>query len=298
MKSNSTLELILLAAIWGSSFLFIRMSSAEFGPVLLMATRTLIASVFLVPLMFLYKQQKTLHLTNKGNYGKIFFASMFNTAIPFVLIGYAALTLPAGVTSIINATTPMFAAIIAFFWLKNKMSLSSLFGLLLGFIGVYLLMLDKMHFDKSTSILPMLAGLGASCCYSIGTNYTKQYLHAIAPIALSASNQVAASLVLIPLSLLFLPNQVPSTQAIYAVILLGILCTGIGYILFFNILAKTGAATAVSVTYLIPAFGLFWGAMFLDETITVWILLSSGLILCGIGLTTGLFQRLLSSSFK
>lgn len=290
MKNNSSFEMILLAAIWGVSFLFMRIGGPEFGPVLLMALRTLIASLFLVPIMYLYKQQKSL----KGLYGKLFLASMFNVAMPFVLYGYATLTLTAGVTSILNATTPMFAAIVAFFWLRNKLNFASAMGLFVGFIGVYVLMMDKIGLDQQSSIFPALAGLGAACCYGIGTVFTQKYLSSIKPLALAAGNQVAASLVLIPLSLAFLPNQMPSNPAIYSVLFLGLVCTGIGYILFFRLLAALGPTKTVSVTYLIPAFGLLWGALFLGEEITLRIMLGSCLILFGVGLTTGVILKVLT----
>jgi len=294
MKSNSTAELILLAAIWGASFLFMRVGSPEFGAVLFMALRTLIASLFLLPLMFAYKQQKAL----EGYYGKILFASMFNTAIPFVLFGYATLSLSAGVTSILNGTTPMFAAIVAYFWLRQKISLTSALGLLIGFVGVYVLMFDKLAEGQNAAILPTIAVLAAACCYGIGANFTKQYLGSIKPVALAAGSQVAASIVLVPISLAFLPDRTPSLEAIYSVILLGVVCTGIAYILFFRLIADLGAAKAVSVTYLIPAFGLLWGAIFLGEQITLWIILGSCLILLGVGLTTGVLTKALRKIFK
>ncbi len=287
MKTSPELELVLLAAIWGASFLFMRVGSPEFGPVLFMALRTLIASLFLLPLVFLHKQ----HTSFAGNWRKIFIGSIFNTSIPFVLFGYATLQLSAGVTSILNATTPMFAAMVAFFWFKDKLNKASILGLIVGFFGVYLLMFDKISASNNAIILPTIAVLIATLCYGIGANYTKHYLAKIKPLTLAAGSQITASIVLLPIALFFLPEHLPSIKAINAVILLGILCTGIAYVLFFRLIANLGPAKAVSVTYLIPAFGLFWGYLFLNEKITPWIIIGSCFILLGVGLTTGVIAR-------
>jgi drug/metabolite transporter (DMT)-like permease len=288
ITKQSAIELILLAAIWGASFIFMRIGSPEFGPILFMALRTLIASLFLLPLVYIAKQQKSF----SGYKRKIFIVGILNTAIPFVLFGYATLTLPAGITSVLNATTPMFGAIVAYFWLKEKLSHTASLGLFIGFIGVYLLMRDKMALGQESIILPTLAVMLAALCYGTSANFTKKYLSAVKPIALAAGSQISASMVLIPISLFFIPTTIPSNSAIYAVIMLGILCTGIAYIIFFRLIAHTGPAKAMSVTYLIPIFGLFWGVLLLNEEITQWMVIGCGFILFGVALTTGLLKRL------
>ncbi len=277
------LELPLLAAIWGASFIFMKLGGAEFGPVLFMALRTLIASIFLVPILLLNKQ----HLNLEGYYLKIFVMAMFSTAIPFILFGWATLTLTAGITSVLNATTPMFGALVAFFWLKDKLSSSAVVGLLLGFIGVYFLMYDKLVISQENVLLPTLAVMLASLCYGISANITKKYLTGVKPIALATGSQVCATLVLLPLSLFFIPDVMPSNSAFTSVLLLGILCTGIAYIIFFRLITFLGPTKAISVTYLIPVFGLFWGVVFLSEIITSWMMLGCGFVLTGVALTTG-----------
>ena len=294
MKSTPTLELILLAAIWGASFLFMRIGSPEFGPILFMALRTSIAGLFLLPIVFFKHQQ---HLFS-NHWGKIFIGSLFNTAIPFVLFGYATLSLSAGITATLNATTPMFAAIIAFIWFKDRLNITSIIGLFVGFFGVYLLMFDKITSGNSPVILPTLAIMLATLCYAIGANFTKRYLGAIKPLVLASGTQITASIILIPFAVFYLPHHFPHTSAISAVILLGVLCTGIAYVIFFRLIANLGPTKAVSVTYLIPIFGLFWGHIFLKEQITPWIIVGGCFILAGVGLTTGLFSRLYSQLAK
>jgi len=287
MSPRYVFELLLLAAIWGASFVFMRIGSPEFGPILLMALRTLTASLFLLPLVFFTKKTAAF----KGIKTKILIAALFNTAIPFVLFGYAILTLSGGLTSVLNATTPMFGAIVAYLWFKDKMSISATFGLLIGFVGVYLLMLDKITLGEQNIVMPTLAALVASLCYGIGANYTKKHLTGISSSVLAAGSQVAATLVLLPISLFFIPAELPSNTAIMSVLLLGVLCTGVAYIIFFHLIANLGPARAISVTYLIPAFGLFWGSLFLDEVITSSMIIGCGFILTGVALATGMLQN-------
>jgi drug/metabolite transporter (DMT)-like permease len=270
--------------------MFMRVGAPEFGPILFTALRTSIAAIFLFICLTAYKQTSAL----KGRWRQIFVVGTLNTAIPFALFGYATLTLTAGTTSVINATTPMFGAIVAFLWLKDKLSISATIGLIIGFIGVYLLVSENLHSTQnstSNAILPTLAALLAALCYGISANYTKRFLTGIKPLALAAGSQISASLILIPLSLFFIPEKLPSEQAIISVALVGIICTGFAYILFFRLIAQLGPAKAISVTYLIPAFGLMWGAVFLEETVSAIMIIGGVVILLGVALTTGVLQR-------
>ncbi|MBO9491800.1 DMT family transporter [Endozoicomonas sp. G2_1] len=293
MTRSASFELMLLAAIWGASFMFMRIGSPEFGPIVFMALRTSIAALFLLPLLFIRKQASAYH----GYYRHIFIVGLFNTAIPFLFYGYATLSLSAGVSSILNATTPMFGAIVAYLWLKDKMSKTAVVGLVVGFIGVYLLVFDKLQGgSNNTSIWPVLFVLGATLCYGISANYTKKYLSAVSPLALATGSQISGSIVLVPLSLFFLPQSMPSQQAIWSAILLGVVCTGIAYILFFRLISQIGPAKTMSVTYLIPAFGVFWGWLILSEAFNLSMLLGCSFILLGVGLTTGVIKPRLSTA--
>jgi drug/metabolite transporter (DMT)-like permease len=301
LKTLSTLhhkvsiELLLLAAIWGASFMFMRVGSPEFGPIFFATLRTGIAAIFLIICLVLFKETNAL----KGRWRDIFVVGALNTAIPFTLFSFATLTLTAGTASVLNATAPMFSAIVAYIWLKDKLSLSAMFGLVIGFFGVYLLVSDNLHFDIETTgkslennaLLPTLAAMLAALCYGISANYTKKNLSTIKPLALAAGSQIAATAMLLPLSLFFIPETLPSANAIWSVLLIGVICTGVAYILFFRLIAQLGPAKAISVTYLIPAFGILWGALFLGETISLMMLLGGGIILLGVALTTGVLRR-------
>jgi len=281
------IELPLLAAIWGASFIFMKIGGPDFGPFLFMAMRTLVASLFLLPLVYLKKQQSALIGYSK----KIFIVGLLNTAIPFVLFGWATLSLSAGNTAVLNGTTPMFGAIIAYFWLKDKLSFSAIVGICIGFIGVYFLMFDKITTNTGNVILPTLAVMLAAFCYGLSANYTKKYLQGISPLALAAGSQISATIVLLPISMFFLPSTLPSNSSIMAVIALGVICTGIAYIMFFRLIVAIGPAKTISVTYLIPIFGIIWGVIFLDESVTFWTFIGGGLIFTGVALTTGVLNK-------
>lgn len=292
---TASIELLLLAAIWGASFMFMRVGSPEFGPIVFTTLRAGIGAIFLFSALALFKETKAL----QGHWRDIFVVGALNTAIPFALFGYAILTLPAGTTSVLNATTPMFGAIVAYLWLKDKLTGSATFGLVIGFIGVYLLVSENLHFDsrqleqapESNVLLPTLAAMLAALCYGISANYTKKYLTGIKPLALAAGSQISATSLLLPVSIFFMPDTLPSANAIWSVLLIGVVCTGVAYILFFRLIAQLGPAKAISVTYLIPAFGILWGALFLGENISLMMLIGSGVILLGVALTTGVLKR-------
>jgi drug/metabolite transporter (DMT)-like permease len=286
MTTRFAFELLLLASLWGASFIFMRIGTPEFGPIMFIALRTLTASLLLIPLVFISKKQSQFN----GYKAKIFIVGLFNTAIPFVLFSYATLTLSGGLTSVLNATTPMFGAIVAYLWFRDKLTISAMFGLLIGFVCVYFLMLDKISLQQESILLPTLAALTASFSYGLSANYTKRYLTGISSTVLASGSQVSATLVLLPLSLFFIPTHWPSNTAIMSVLILGILCTGVAYIIFFHLIAHLGPARTISVTYLIPAFGLFWGSLFLDEVITSSMIVGCGFILTGVALATGLLK--------
>ncbi|MGB1262404.1 MAG: DMT family transporter [Cognaticolwellia sp.] len=292
---QTSLELLALAAIWGASFMFMRIGAPEFGPILFTTLRTGIAAIFLFTCLALYKQTSAL----KGHWREIFVVGTLNTAIPFALFGFATLTLTAGTTSVLNATAPMFGAIVGYVWLKDKLSVSATFGLLIGFVGVYLLVSKNLHISSapteqsqiSNTLISTLAALLASLCYGISANYTKQYLTGVKPLVLAAGSQISATALLLPVTLFFIPDTLPSENALWSALFIGVICTGFAYILFFRLIAALGPAKAISVTYLIPAFGILWGALFLGETISLTMLIGGGVILLGVALTTGVLNR-------
>ncbi len=286
MKPRDFIELVSLAALWGASFLFMRIGAPEFGPVALIELRTAIAALFLLPLVMWFNKLRQI----KDNARLLFVVGFVGTAIPFCLLSYATLYVTAGYASILNATAPIFTALIAWWWVDDRLSFSAMLGLLIGFLGVFILVFDKQGSTDGINLWPVMAGLGATFCYGLGANFTKQKLAHVDPLVIACGSQAGAALGLIPFSLWLWPHQMPSIQAWFSVTVLGIACTGVAFILYFRLIAHVGVNKAISVTYLIPLFGVFWGMIFLEEALSLWMVAGGGSILIGVSLATGMVK--------
>jgi len=271
----------MLAAVWGSSFLFMRIASPEFGPISLISIRLIIAATVLCPFL-LYRKESRLVLMS---WRKFLWAGLITTALPFTLFSYVTLWVTAGNTSLLNATVPMFSAIIAWFWLKEKLPVLGIAGLMLGFFGVFILASPEGG-DSQNLLLPVLAALSAAAIYGYGSCYTRLHMQCFSSITLTAGSQFFAALFMLPLGIMFWPETTPSTLSWLSVLALGIFCTALSLILFFRLLKQVGVVNTVSVAYLIPAFGILWGYIGLDEVITSEVLLGGGLIMIGVVLIT------------
>jgi drug/metabolite transporter (DMT)-like permease len=288
MKPADIVELIALAAIWGASFLFMRIAVPEFGPLALTALRVGGATLCLLPLVLWHGHIGIL----RTHWKAIAIVGLFNSALPFVLFGIAALAINAGLSSIFNATAPLWGALIAWLWLHDKLSASRVLGLLIGFVGVLFLAWDKASFKPGehgvSAGLAIGACLLATVCYGFAANYTKQRLAGVPPLAIAAGSQAAATAVLVLPALWFAPQAMPSATAWGSVGVLALLCTAVAYLLFFRLIAHLGAPRAITVTYLIPVFAVLWGALFLREAVTLSMALGCAVILVGTALASGL----------
>jgi len=207
-------------------------------------------------------------------------------------LSYATLSVSAGYASILNATTPIFTAIVTWYWIKEKMTISTLLGLMVGFFGVIILVFDKQGAQSEITLLPVIAALAATFCYGVGINYTKQKLVHLSAIEIAFGSLFGASILLLPLAVWVWPQAMPSAQSWVAVSVLGIACTGIAFILFFRLIANVGSNKAASVAYLIPFFGVIWGVLLLNENLSAFMLMGAFFILFGVALSTGLFEKL------
>jgi len=277
-----------LGALWGSSFLFMRFSALEFGAMATAAGRVAIAAAFLMPIVLV----KGLLPELKKHWKKIFIMGIFSSAIPFALFAFSLLSITTGLSAILNATVPMFGALVAWVWLKDKPALSRIAGIAIGFTGVALLAWDKATFTPDASgAVPgwaVLACLLACLCYGIAASFAKKYLAGINPMVTAAGSQTGATLGLVVPAIWLWPANTPSTTAWLAMLVLGVACTGVAYILYFRLIEKAGPQRTLTVTFLIPVFAVVYGAVFLRETITPWMLLCAVVIVCGTALATGL----------
>jgi drug/metabolite transporter (DMT)-like permease len=281
------LELVLLAAVWGASFIFMRTTVPEFGPIMLITLRTGIAAGFLLPFLIKAKLLSQLRV----HWLPIFVVGLINTAIPFCLFSYSTLHLGAGFASVLNATAPMFGAIIGFFWLKDHLSNIAIIGLFVGFCGVLLLSIARDAAFSADALLPVIAALLATFSYGAAACYAKRHLIGIQALAVATGSQCFAFLCLAPLSLAFWPEQMPGPNSWLQVLVLGVVCTAFAYILYFRLIANVGSAKAITVAYLVPVFGVLWGIIFLDEHLSPGMWVGASLVILGVALTTGLLSR-------
>ncbi|SNY41044.1 Uncharacterized membrane protein [Arsukibacterium tuosuense] len=287
MTPGSIIRLLTLAAIWGASFLFMRVAVAEFGPAWLMFGRVLLASLFLAAVALAY--QRSLPIRQYA--GHFMLLSLFNTALPFLLFAYAAQTLTASLLAVLNATAPLWGALIGWLFFRQLMTIKVVLGLALGISGVAILVGFDDVVANSAALPAVAAAAGAACCYGIATWYTR--LARPVPAFINAhGNMWGATLWLAPL-LWFIPMPVaePATQSILAVLALGIVCTGVAYLLYFRLVQDLGATPTLTVTFLIPVFGVVWGHLFLDEIIGWHTLAGATIVIAGTMLVTGFSVR-------
>ena len=288
VKKTWLADYLALGALWGSSFLFMRFSAVEFGAMATAAGRVAIAAAFLLPIVLIKKLLPEL----KQHWKKIFFMGIFNSAIPFACFAFALLSITTGLSAILNATVPMFGALVAWIWLKDKPALSRVAGIAIGFTGIALLAWDKATFKPDASGMApgwaVLACLLACLCYGIAASFTKKYMAGINPMVTAAGSQIGATLGLALPAVWLWPAKPPSITAWVSLLVLGVACTGIAYILYFRLIEKAGPQRTLTVTFLIPVFAVFYGVLFLREGVTPWMLLCAAVIVCGTALATGL----------
>ena len=287
MAHRDRLELILLAAIWGASFLFMRIAVPEFGTFALAELRVAIGALFL--LLVLVWRGGTRDM--RPVVVPLAVVGIFGSALPFALFAFGTLTISAGTAAVVNATAPLFAAFVSYIWLRERLRPIQSAGLAVGFAGVLLLLWDKFALSVEGAALATGACLLAAFSYGISVNYTKKALGGVAPIANAAGSQLAAAVILLPLAIWYWPEQSVSVKSWYSAVTLGVVCTGVAFILYFRLIARLGPARAITVTYLIPVFGMFWGFVFLDERVSPGMLAACAVIFAGVALATGSVRR-------
>ncbi len=295
MKSRDLLDLLLLAAIWGASFLFMRLVAPDFGPVALAFVRVAGAVLVLLPLLLMRGEWPAL----RQNWRPLFVLGLTNSALPFLFFGYAALTLPAGLASIFNAATPLSTALIAWAWLGAPLTRWRSLGLALGFAGVAGLAAYKsMHagalqawqFDHHGT-LAIGACLVATLLYGHATSYASRYLPGVPSMVMACGTQLAASVALALPAALTWPAVMPGLNAWLMAGALAVLCSGVAYILYFRLITRVGPTQAASVTFLVPVFASAYGALLLAEPITVPMMMGGSVIVLGTALVLGLLPR-------
>ncbi|MBV8341182.1 MAG: DMT family transporter [Gammaproteobacteria bacterium] len=275
---RTPLELTLLGAIWGGSFLFMRVAAADFGPIPLVEARLLLGALTLLPLFWRARAQFTPAL-----WLRVAGIAAVNSVVPFALFAWGAERAPAGIGAITNAMTVMFTTLVAFFLYGERISARRVAGLVGGFVGVTILASGKVAGASVTSAA--LAGTAASLCYGFGINLARRHLTPYPAGAVAAANLAAGAVLLAPLAAYTWPHRpIPATSWVSAA-LLGVLCTGVAFVFYYRLIARVGAPRTSTVTYLIPLFGVVWAWLLLGEPLTPTMALAGALILAGVALS-------------
>lgn len=290
MTAHDLRNLFLLAAIWGSSFLFMNLAIHDFGVWPLMLIRVGVAAAALWGVVWWQRKWDSL----RQHWRAIAFVGIVNAAIPFSFYAYAAQYLPTGTLAVINAMTPLFGALIAKWWLDEKLSISRFVGLVIGFLGIVFLVYDKLFFADQQQSLAVLASIGATLSYGIAASFSTKYLKQADPIAVTTGSLSSATLCVLPFALWYWPATSISLSSWGSALTLALFCTSIAYVLFYRLIAAIGGARSVTVTFLVPPFGIIWGVVLLNEQFGINDLLSTSLVLLGTLLATGFLQSRLT----
>jgi drug/metabolite transporter (DMT)-like permease len=277
------IRLVILAAIWGASFIFLRVLAPAIGALWTSSLRVLIASVILLIAFFFIKQPLQL----KNNISRYVMIGLINTAIPFSLYAFAAKALPASYSAILNSTSPFFGSLFSALWLADKLNGKKILGIVFGATGVIFVMGIKPHSEIQNYVLNIFACLLASLCYGLGGVYAKKYGSLLPAKSVAALSQLASGILILPLAIKYEPLPNFSPLLIGNMLGLAILCSAIAYLMYYQIIAEAGPAKALTVTFLMPLFGVFWAHIFLDEPIGWNLLLGGVFILLGVGFVVG-----------
>lgn len=281
MNGADYARLVLLAALWGGAFVFLRVAAPVLGPAWTAECRVLLGGLALLAWLRLTGFDPGLR-----RHARFYLLiGTVSIAAPFALYSYAAMHAPASLLSIVNATAPIFGLAWSALFRDERVTLRKAAGLALGIVGVALIVRPPDG-GVAAQVGPLAAALAACCCYGVTGVLLKRFSSGASPRGMAAGNQLAAALVLLPLLPFFPPLAAPTPVVIANVLALALLASGVAFLLYFRLIADVGATRALTVTYLIPLFGVLWGWIFLGETLPATALAGGALILAGTVLVT------------
>jgi drug/metabolite transporter (DMT)-like permease len=275
MKPKDIIQLFVLAAIWGSSYMFIRIAAPAIGVPLTMGLRIAIAATIMVG-VFAYLRRLPQYTLYWKQY---IILGLLNLVLPFALISFSVANLNASIGAILNATTPLFTMIISSLWLKERMTFKKTTGLLIALAGLTILVGWIPLALTGKVIFAIVFSLLAAFLYGLGAVYTRVYLKNAEPLKTATGQLSAAAILVLPLLNRSYSSSVFTVDIIMVVLLLAVLCTAVGYALYFKLISNIGSTNASLLTLLVPVFSLLWGILFLDEPLTPAVLIGLALIL-------------------
>ncbi len=271
-------ELGVLGAIWGASFLFMRVAASDFGAMALVEMRLGLGALVLLPFLWRGRAEFPPRL-----WPKLALIGAINSAVPFVLFAWAAQRAPAGIGAISNAMTVLFTALVGFLFFGEKIGAKRSAALFVGFAGVVVLASGK---TAGGSVgWAVAAGATAAFLYGIGINLVRRHLTGLPPAAVAAATLGSSALLMLPFAIAQWPRHAIAARSWYAAGLLGVICTGLAFVMYYRLIARIGASRAATVTYLVPLFGVAWAWMLLDEPLTVTMGIAGALILGSVALS-------------
>ena len=286
MKIRNVHLLILLASLWGPSFLFIKIAVVEIPPIMLAAFRIGIAAVILNIFLILKNERLP---TDIGFWRKTFIAGLFAQGIPFVLINWGEQYVDSSLASILNGLVPLFTIIFAHFIVADeKLNIQKIIGVSLGFLGLIVLVAPGLQYGVEGSTLGILSITLAAISYGIGLSFIRKYFTNTPSFKAPAAQLLSVTIYLVPLALIVHPNfslTAVSVSAWGSVLVLAFFGTAIAFIVYFKLIERSSAGYASLVTYLMPIYGVLLGIVFLGEEVSVWMILGASLILLGIKAT-------------
>jgi drug/metabolite transporter (DMT)-like permease len=266
-------ELVVLGAIWGASFLFMRVAADDFGAIALVEVRLGLGALVLFPFLWLARSKFPL-----GLWPKLALIGAINSALPFILFAWAAQRAPAGIGAIANAMTVPFTTLIAFLFFGERIGMWRSIALAIGFTGVVVLASDRTAGADVT--WAAAAGTTASLLYGVGINLARRHLAGLPPAALASATLGCAALLTLPFAIAQWPRTPIPLEAWASGAALGVLCTGLAFVAYYRLIARIGASRTSTVTYLIPLFGVVWAWLILDEALT-WSMAVAGVMILG-----------------
>lgn len=277
-------EIVALSILWGSSYLFLRSAAPEFGPAPVVFLRLLIASLILLPILI----WRVGLADARRNVRPLFALGVVSTAIPYLLLAFAALSIPAGMSAILNSTMPLFGAVVGYFWIGERIGGTRIFGLLLGIVGVTVLVWGKLSFASGGSGPAILAVLISALIWASAGPYTRLRLGSAHPLTTSVGTIVIGMLAIAPLAWLQMPAEMPGIRAWLELLSLGAASTALGTLIYFRLLTRAGTVAAMSVMFLNPVTAMIAGSLYLGENITMQMFTGCAIVLLGTALSVGL----------
>lgn len=275
-------QLVGLSALWGASFLFLRIASPLLGPTVMATSRVLLATVTLAALMMLLREPWPWR-----HWRELSLLALLALSAPFLLYAWAALRLPAGYSALLNTTVVLFGTLASAWHGQDTLSGRKLIGCVIGFVGVALILqLGPVPLDEST-LLAALACITAAACYGVSTPLMKKATERMQPLAIATGISAAAFVMLLPAGLWGLPNARFTPTAMGALLVMGVVTSGLAYWLNLRIIRHVSPVAATSPAFLIPVFGVTWGHLFLGETLSSGIFAGGALVLLATALVTG-----------